>query len=366
MRTIITWILLILLGINVLYVCSGVLNFPMRSMDTIGIWMLKAKAIYVEKGFPKDILTSPNFEYSHQQYPLGLPFLFSLSFFVIGGVHEIIPLLFSPLIYIGILYLVYRVTSLYLSKNRALTLTYIYSMLSPLLGQAGRGHAGNADLYIVAIIWFMLYILHQKATWKTPVSLACLVGLASQIKAEGIFLLPLLLFLDIPLKKKIFLCLIAILPMMIWTSVIASLHIPTDLIYRMPSIPMIFPKIFTIMENVLKEMVKFQNWYFLWPCWILLLGVQVSFKTLNKRIILPMFCIVGTLFGATFFFSTLNTASYIQSSADRLLLQLTPWVIVMIADRVSAIYPQTQNSQRNNAGQVRDRSNRRVRKDKGQ
>src|SRR5690349_18525390 len=105
MRTVIITIFSVLFLINILYVISGVLNFPMQSMDTIGIWMFKAKAIYIEKGFPFDFLKLKHFLYSHQQYPLGIPLLFSIPFFLIGSVQEIIPLLFSPLVYLCILYI---------------------------------------------------------------------------------------------------------------------------------------------------------------------------------------------------------------------------------------------------------------------
>ena len=162
-------ILYLLLFINVCYVLSGVIYIPLQSLDVVGRWLFKAKAIFVEGGMPFKTLNNPDFFLFHPHYPLLLPFLYSLFYFLIGRVWELPILLLSPIYYVLILRLAYTaLKKIGLTSLQSLVYVYMYSMLSPLLAQAGRMHAGMADIIIVLLGWLVVYLWQiAKSTVKT-------------------------------------------------------------------------------------------------------------------------------------------------------------------------------------------------------
>ena len=68
-------------------VLSSVL-YPLTAWDAKMIWMVKAKAIYVEPSVPNTLFDSPLFDSSHKDYPLGLPTLVASHYEWYGGVSE--------------------------------------------------------------------------------------------------------------------------------------------------------------------------------------------------------------------------------------------------------------------------------------
>ena len=98
MRKIVRWALIFLLVLNVLYVISGVWNYPMRSMDAFSDWMLKAKVLYIATTFPFDFFRNWEYMASHMQHPLLLPYVFSLLYLLVG-IQEKLVLLIYPIMY---------------------------------------------------------------------------------------------------------------------------------------------------------------------------------------------------------------------------------------------------------------------------
>ena len=150
MLKIFKYLLLFLVLLNVVYAFIGAYFYPLASIDAIGIWLLKAKFFYLSGGFPLEFLKNPVFTYSHPHYPLLLPFVFSVFYFFLGGMRESFIIFIYPLTFIAILVILYKLLrESGIGQVLALTFTYIYSMLSPLLALAGRKHAGEADIFIL-------------------------------------------------------------------------------------------------------------------------------------------------------------------------------------------------------------------------
>src|ERR1035437_3626135 len=140
------YLLLFLILLNIIYAFVGAYFYPLSSIDAIGIWLLKAKFFYLSSGFPLEFLKNISFVYSHPHYPLLLPFIISVFYSLLGGVKEQLIIFIYPLTFIAILFILYKLLRKFgFSQIIALTFTYIYSMFSPLLAQAGRKHAGEAD-----------------------------------------------------------------------------------------------------------------------------------------------------------------------------------------------------------------------------
>src|ERR1035437_949682 len=219
---------LFLILLNVVYVISGAYFYPLASIDAIGIWLLKAKFFYLTHGFPLEFLKNPLFTYSHPHYPILLPFIFSIFYFLLGGVKESIIFFIYPLTFITILFIIYKLLKeLGFNQIIALIFTYIYSMLSPLLALAGRKHAGEADIFILLanllVVFISLRMFKNKMQNLGTILITLIIMIASQIKLEGIFILAALIFVPIPKKTNLPAGVISLIPFLIWN--LASLYL---------------------------------------------------------------------------------------------------------------------------------------------
>jgi hypothetical protein len=62
--------------------------YPLSSWDTKMIWVLKAKALYIEPHLPNTLYESDLFTASHKDYPIGMPALVAAHYQWYGGVSE--------------------------------------------------------------------------------------------------------------------------------------------------------------------------------------------------------------------------------------------------------------------------------------
>lgn len=337
------YLLIALLTVNFFYTLSGALFNPIKSMDAIGIWLLKAKAFYLEGGFPKQMLLSPDFSYSHQQYPLLLPFLFSLVYKLTSGINERAVLIFYPFIYLAILVLAYKTFKSQTGELKALLFTYIYSMFGPLLAQAGRGHAGNADIILTLINWGIVCLLMTKMKAKyTPYLITLLITIASQIKAEGVFIAPLILFLPISRLKKIVLFLVSLVPFIIWRAVVRQLGLPLDFGLYFPTFIEFFQRSAIIGVETVKEMLNVRNWYIFWPIFLISLFLKEKLSPTLKRTIIPTLLIATLGYFCVYMYFDMETASWVSSSADRILLQLSPYTFLVFFEKNQKLIPQAK------------------------
>lgn len=328
--------------INFFYVLSGVIHYPLIGIDVFAIWLLKAKAFYVYGGFPLEFLRE--IDYSHPQYPVLLPWFFYLIYKLIGSVNEFWVLIIYPFIYISIIFITYKLSfKMGLGKLKSLFFAYIYSMLSPLLAQAGREHAGSADIVITLIYWiavFVAFLIHKNKA-NLVWAIAMLVVIASQIKLEGIFLVWLLVFLPIKQRQKIFWVCLSVLPAIAWIYLRVSLGIKSDFGFFAPSFLEIIRRVYAIIVNVIIQMLNIRNWYIFWPLFWLLIFIQKTKYKFIKMIIQPSLIVMVLSFFVPYIFADLDTGPYVSSSVDRIMLQLSPFFYLIFLDRTSILLSKT-------------------------
>lgn len=336
MRKVITSLLIFLLSINILYVISGVLFHPMESQDALGIWMLKAKAIYIEHGFPVKFLHDEKFRYSHQTYPLGLPLILSIPYFLTGGVNEILPSMLYPITYISILIL----TFLFLRKRKipvhtSLFFTYIYSMLSPLIGSGGRVLFGGADIFLVLIGWLLLHVLsEEKINRKNIVLSLILVIIASQIKFEGVFLSLVFLFLPVEKRMKLVLLVTSVIPTMLWFFFMSALNVQSDISFSLPGFIELTTKIPIVLFGILKEFINIKNWYIFWFLFFFSPFIPGTVSKYMRNVFLPLFIFILMSHACIYVFSNINVYAYVSSSIDRILFQVSFIPFIYIVEKI--------------------------------
>ena len=329
MRKLIITVLLVLLFINFVYVLSGAYHLSLRSVDVYAIWMYKAKIFFVNDGAIIESLYQ--LEQGHPQYPILLSYFFYWIFKITGGVNEIFVFLLYPVIYVTILYLSYKVfRKVGISVTISLLFVYIYSMFGPLLAQAGRYHAGTADIFIVLINWLIVYLsllfFTNKKKELLPVIIALLIGISSLIKLEGVFFVSVLLFLPMKFKAKSALIFIAVLPAILWQYIRSVYAIPTSFELEIPSVFQIIERSPEILYLTIKEMLNLNNWYIFWPMLFLVFIQGDSKNKFLYKILIPAATLSFLAFIAIYLASSIPPSLHTPSSIDRVLFQLSPFI----------------------------------------
>ena len=314
-----------LLIINIAYAVVGVWRYGSQHIDAYGIWMLKAKAIQLEGGIPLKLLRDPAYSYSHQTYPLLVPFMLSLGEWTLW---------LYPVAYVAILLLLYRILrNESHSHMSALGWTTAVSFMGPLIAQGGRMHAGLADIWITLCVALCVVFVQRKQWW----AVVGVVMIASMIKTEGIFLLAFLLVQD-RTSSWLLRYIVAIVPFMIWQVAVRMWALPSDVMFGLPGFAELFHRLVIVVVGVGKEMVNWRNWYVMWGIfWLNLICRGRSCASPRQpQGIAPtddnwgrILGIIVMGYGAVYLFADMDTAGYVASSVDRIMLQLLPlwWMV---------------------------------------
>jgi len=345
MQKLINKFLFVLILFNIVFVTLGALIYPIASIDAVSIWLLKAKAIFFASGaLPVDVLKNSIYLYSHPQYPVLIPYFFSFFYFVSGAVNDKIIAFINPLFYLLTILLIFKLLKkMQFSTFFSLLFTYIYSMLSPFLAQGGRKHSGDADIFIVFINWltlFLSYLFFKNKSYKILSLIIILVMISSQIKGEGIFLASIILFLPLKRQVKFASLIISLIPFLIWRGIIAYYKIPNDFYFLIPSLQEIVIRVFQIFYYTLREMLKINNWYLFWPILTCITLLVKSKDIFLNKFVLPSLGLMSLGFFVFYLFLSVSPTTYVPSSIDRILLQLSPFYFLLFAVLIkTALFP---------------------------
>jgi len=307
MRKIIKLLLGLLIIVNICYVWSGATKFGAQSIDVYANWLFKAKVLYLYQGtYPKFIYENIQYKAAHWQYPPLWP-VSVLAIYKLWGFNENYIYRVFPFAYVLVLILAgVNLRKSGISRKKTWLIVYVYSMMGPLLAQGGRYHAGNADIWIAILGWLILGF--RKNKFLTTV----LVMAAAMIKTEGVFWAVFLLD-----SKWIW---ISLLPTLVWQIFLKNIGIRGDFGLAIPGeLPV---RIWGLIRGSVEEFFKVNNWYILWPIFFL----SSKKHPLWKPLWLMLFG-----FAVVYLGTSIDTYNYVSSSLDRILLQLSPLWITMLA-----------------------------------
>lgn len=339
------WFFLFLIASNFVYVSSGAVHFPMSHIDVWSSWLYKAKALYLSGGSIEFLITAHN-QFNHPQYPILLPLVFAFIYQILGGVNELAVSIVSPIIYVSVLYSAYlTLRKLKLSALAAVVLTYCYSMLSPLLAQGGRYHAGMPDIYLTLLHWLAVLTIYSSQNslgrnLQKTTSLVLITIIASLIKTEGALFVFYFLFLPITARQKLLAGFVALLGFILWEWIVITAPIYQSYTLLFPTVSVLTERVPTILSEVITEVYfNLKNWYITWWLFSLLAFVPYQQSHFSKRVLSPLLL---AFLGSFFFIYLCNTTpveGYVSSSLDRLLLQISPIWFLLLSEQIMAIIP---------------------------
>lgn len=349
-----------LVAIAVLVVIIAALNLflhPVTAWDGVAFWFYKAKLYFVDQHID---LASSAFASVPQigairtpEYPPLYPLMVASTFVVSGSVNEALGTSINLLALIAVVPTMYSVVRRLLGRRLAVSLLFLFVALptaTPFL--VDGSYFGYVD-YVEAC-WLVLALLYLQAGEgdgaADAMAVACAGG-AALTKPEGT---PLLVFVIavliirrawqwrqqhvLPARRTIVIAAACVLPVVIWhftwllMGSITPLMLNPDPLSLLPELP---SRAATIV-GLLSRYPSRQNVYFWLALAVPLSLVLLAFDRFRTgRALAAAFLLQLLTYFAVYLFDPLDLVNHFFGSADRVILQLTPAVILLLAVSIS-------------------------------
>lgn len=345
-----TCLLVFIILIIILGGILQIINRPIFERDGLGIWLTKAKMIYLDKTIYSENFFNPQRIHDHPRYPLFLPIL-EASYFFINGVNERTVKILTIFIWVLILGVLFE--TLYkksadptscqagqgIIKGSGALLALILIATIPAYWTIPDGSlsTGYADIplslfYLCSYILLSNYFITGEKKFISHTGLA--LAFAMFTKEEGFaFALSVFVLLFFTKKKNIDILLLltcAIIPVVPWLIVRARI---TDLyaehyLSHLSELPSCFSNISIILKNAFFEFANFKHWGIFW---IIVSGIFVYPK--YKKSTIYLLLLTGLLFVfylGIFLLTPWDINFQMRVVFPRMLLHITPSLVFLV------------------------------------
>lgn len=317
--------------------------------DGVAIWFYKAKVFFIEGKVHLSFLTNNSLKldqkgvseaYFHPDYPLLVPLVTSWVFLMVGKVNifygKTLWLLFFGSLVVLFAWVVKNLI------NQKVSLFFTFLLLTPavLFDHLGRKYAGYADLplaaYFMGAVSFWMMWLKTKER-KFAVIAFILASFAALTKNEGVaFLVGMTLlsfFLAIGHRKK--------LPALAMTTPFVLLspwfwfkfqHGITSYLF-INGVNFHLERAVRVLTGFLKEMLNVAHFNILWLVVIFSVLVFYLYRW-HDRLTRPLLALILWQIASYFFIfliTPLEVEKHLASSLDRLLFQIMPLALLLVA-----------------------------------
>jgi hypothetical protein len=351
-------ILVFLLSFQVIYTFFRALSKPIEAYDSVSIWALKAKILYLAKTIPAGFFDTINasFHGIHADYPLLLPFSEVWFYTFLGNLNDYLVKVIFPLNFLAFLVVFYSLLRRVTKKRKtSLLFTFILASVKQFSDYAT---IGSADLQMgiycfLTFIFIFMWVKYENSAYLTSSVISCIFAFWTKNEGGAVFLIALAL-LTASLKKSpsepgrfgmvkearrgIVILFIVFLA---WLGFKASLHLKNDLInigaIRSFSFSGIYKRIIPIAYEYQKHIFGFKKWNLVWIGFLYF--VIVRFKTLftaYRYITIPIGGIL-LAYTAVYMITPQDIHWHLSSSASRLLIHILPLVVFFIALNINNI-----------------------------
>lgn len=328
-------------------------NNPYGRWDAWAIWNLKARFLYRGDIYWQNLF-SQNISWSHPDYPLLLPSTIAGLWDYYGQENFLIP------IYVSLIFAIMTVFTLMtslclLKKEKYALLAGTTLLLSPIFLLYSMYQYADIPLGFYYLITFVLITLfYSKKNFNYLILAGITSSFSSFTKNEGllfIIIISLIFIIKIMIKnrvenlKSVLFYFLGVIPVLILNiSVKIKYSLENDVISD-TNINLTFEKFFNLLRHhkviieSINNLFSFSNLFLFFPLFILIgLFLFIKFKKKyrtelenKERIYTPFFILISLTLGYYFIYiiTPNEIAWHINTSQDRLLLQLWPSVIFL-------------------------------------
>lgn len=350
--------LMALIALETCYNFFRALIKPIEAYDSVAIYGLKAKIIYLAGGIPAGFFNALalNFHGAHPDYPLLVPLSEAWVYTFLGNFNDILVKAIFPLFYLSFI-LVFYAALKRITENPRLSLLFTFA-LAVIKQFSDYSTIGVADLALgiyfgAALFYLYAWMKDNKNTQFLNISFIFSI-LCAWSKNEGLLLLFILLSLiflyliprigKIPNRVKLHLALYALFAAALCVSWIAFKHY-YGLLNENFDLTMLsagrfitgLKKLPVIMYEYQKQFFGFKKWNIIWilSAVVLLKGFRTAFSG-NTRIITAAFFLFGLGYTLMYLFSAVEIAFFVRVTGSRFLLHILPVTVFWMALVISA------------------------------
>lgn len=310
---------------------------PLITWDGWATWLFRSRMFFIDGGVLGNVQV-----FYDMDYPVFLSIAESVVYFFLNRIDDRVVLLFYPAVYVSIFVLIYSFLRTRVGNYYALIFGFMFISLQIVVRHAGRFDAGQADLplslfFLSASIALVNYI--KTNNFKYLLITFLISGFSTQIKSEGlpfalvIGLISNVFILKLKSYKYLFLNLVWICPIVIWElykvghAFPASFHFTKGIYVYFERLPQIF-------IGISKELYVLRHWSILWLLFLYALFIGFTNKRVfyKESIVLLLVAVLQMLSYIFIFLITPHKLDvYIPNVIDRLLLHISPIIILVIA-----------------------------------
>ncbi len=288
---------------------------PVYELDAFAIWALKAKVLAHESLWSRpEYFSDPAFSFSHQDYPLLVPFLVAGVYGAIGQTNEYLGKSVFLILYLAFVFQVFTALRWKLNRPTSLLLTVLAVSLPPVLRWAG---AGTADLaltlyYAGAVFYFLRWLEKERRS-----------DLVMSILSFGFFSAGILLLY---------------FPWLWWSRALPHTHENYGARLRPDLLVQNLDRVGVIMGEFCRRASNWSRWS---GIWLLLPTVAIiDFRGWKNRSVVALWLLLLaqiTLYVVIFVVAPWNVQELASAALERLLVQMVPLVVFLIGLHWAAI-----------------------------
>jgi hypothetical protein len=316
--------------------------------DGLLVWEIKARYAFFNGGIiPATYYSSPGRAFSHQEYPLGIPFTELWLYLWMGQPHQFwIKTIFGTYYAAGTILLCLLATRISGCRWSGLAAATILPFVPFLTSAPGGVIVGYADfplsvVYLACLGYILLFSI--KGDSRALIIYGLCLALLLWIKREGLILWMVLAFLGLIVcwrRGKLARFGISLLPGLL---LIAGWRVYLSFIHCVPSsefslsvsgkLTELVARIGPIARLLLLELSNQTDWSIFWLAAALaLIYLAFRFRVMQSWILIAAVIAPIVLYCATYLFTTWsNYLAHVTSSLPRLILQLVPASLLAIA-----------------------------------
>lgn len=323
--------------------------YPMESYDSVAIWALKAKAIYIAGGIPAGFFKNPGYITAHFDYPVLIPIQEALFYKMRGVFDDAFVKAIFPMYLASMAAIMYGALRKPIGRRMSLIFTFLLTTV-PIFNEYATN--GYADIVIAFYYSSGLIAIYRWMTKKDAgllVLSAVMSAIAAWTKPEGVFLCLLNLcvmafavFLTNEKRIKTIAVgaaayIIALAVFLIpWNMFTKQIGVSSDLITAQTFSPTRafenLNRLPTILYEYQKQFFGFKKWNILWVLfWVVFL---INFKKIFRhKAAIPTLSIIGafSIYTIVYILTPKDFGWHLRRSLARVMIHFLPIVILWLA-----------------------------------
>jgi hypothetical protein len=346
----------LLISITVIVIFLQNFTIPIFIGDSYAHWFFKAKAIFVNRTIPADILTNMNFFYTRTDYPLLAPLNLAWIAMCTGRWSDTVTRTFFSFYFLSMIIFLYFSLKKHTDGRTALYGAFITSLIPNVMRESTNGYVDIIIAVLAMVSAVMLFNWFKNRTRSDYLLLSALfMGGAAWTKNDGIALfiamaLALIAYLLSNIKRNEIEPLSAAYDLLTYLAIggvvflpfkvfVAALGINNHMISGFDQL-LSFPSNLWRVPYILNQFIYefFLNtriWLYFWIFFFLVLfiGRKWIFKSNAKYILLFMLLYSAFLFYVFMVFSLGSTVEGLTGNLEeleRLLLQIAPTAVFVL------------------------------------